>query len=739
MARDFSEQICKILEQKIMTAISYSNFSVTDRWDWGFTGYINFSTTQKTSDGWTLEFDSPFKIYEIWGAEIVSHKGNHYVIKNVDWNKNIAPNENISVGFNGYADKGSEIFEPNNYIINSKIMNETNTPIDTLEYKIIDQWEGGFVSEITLTPCETSLDGAPLFEFDAPFKITEIWGAEIVSQQGNHYTIKDNWWNADDKAVKNYSFAFKAQGNVKDAPSNFVYSGQLLKDGEMTTLEDKPASSSPVSTDTKPEPITVVPEPQPATNVGGNSPVDSNSETEMSTQIDSLSYKIIDQWEGGFVSEITLTPGETSLDGTPLFEFDAPFKITEIWGAEIVSQQGNHYTIKDDWWNADDKAVKNYSFAFKAEGNVKDAPSNFIYNGESLDSTVSEVTPFPSTPSNANETDTDNTPSISGSVSRPDYNQSSGFFTLDGKLYDANGNEFIARGINNLHVYFDDNDDNLNQAYDALDNIAGFGFNSVRINWLTEFLGRNTNDAMLESIIQRTIDLKMVPIVELHDFTGSPDTQKFLDKGVKWWTDRANLWDKYENQLLINIANEFGDFEMTKGGNRQIFPNVYKEAINRLRNAGIDNTLVIDSFEWSKDYTLITEYGQEIYNHDPQKNLMFDVHFYSGQGESEAKITDAIESISGQKLPFMVGEFADMHPAYGKGEGVIDDVKEQHIMSEAEKYGVGYLGWAWHNDPFSVAANWEATSTDQLTSWGKTLIEGPNGIANTSETATIFG
>jgi endoglucanase len=281
---------------------------------------------------------------------------------------------------------------------NSNIMNETNTPIDTLQYKILDRWEGGFVSEITLDYCNTSLDGTPTFEFDAPFKITEIWGAEIVSQQGNHYTIKDIWWSPDNNTEKTYSFAFKAEGDIKDSPSNFIYSGQLLEGGEMTTLEDKPVSNSTASTDTKPEPITVVSEPQTestpqlepvvsepqsTTNVDGNSPIDSNSE--MSTQIDSLTYKIIDQWEGGFVSELTLTPCETSLDGAPTFKFDAPFKITEIWGAEIVSQEGNHYTIKDTWWSADDKTAKTYSFAFKAEGNSQDAPSNFIYNGQPLE------------------------------------------------------------------------------------------------------------------------------------------------------------------------------------------------------------------------------------------------------------------------------------------------------------------------------------------------------------------
>jgi mannan endo-1,4-beta-mannosidase len=578
-----------------MKKIDNLNFSVTDNWNTGFTGYINFTNKGDNLNGWTLEFDAPYEIKEIWGGSIVSHQGNRYIIKSNELTQNVGYDQKVSIGFNADTSNG-ELANPSNYIFEgASVFPIANAGIKEVEFSVTSQWEDGFNSIVTLSSQNNSLDGWATFEFDAPYEITDIWGAKLLSREGNHYVISDDWWSpsGQDKVI---SFSFNAKAKSPTEPYNYQYNQE--------NIVNKPS-------------------------------IDSNLQPTLPNQ-----------------------------------------------------------------------------------------PSNSDSQGDRIGTDTGNLPSIPSNP---------------GSVSRPDYNHSTGFFTLDGKLYDANGNEFIARGINNLHVYFDDNNDDLNQAYDALDNIASFGFNSVRINWRTEFMGHNTNDAMLEKIIQRTIDLKMVPIVELHDFTGSADTQTFLDKGVKWWTDRANLWDKYENQLLINIANEFGDFEMTKGGNRQIFPNVYKEAISRLRNAGIDNTLVIDSFEWSKDYTLITDYGQEIYNYDPQKNLMFDVHFYSGQGESEAKITDAMESISGQKLPFMVGEFSDQHPAYGKGEGVIDDVKEQHIMSEAEKYGIGYLGWAWHNDPFSVAAHWEATSTEQLTSWGKTMIEGANGIANTSKTATIFG
>ena len=319
-------------------------------------------------------------------------------------------------------------------------------------------------------------------------------------------------------------------------------------------------------------------------------------------------------------------------------------------------------------------------------------------------------------------------------VSRPSYTRSTGFFTLNGKLYDAKGNEFVPRGINNTHASFDGNDDGVDRPYDALDNIASFGTNSVRIMWETD----KNNDPLLEKIIQRTIDFKMVPMVDAHNFIGSNDTNRLLTEGVDFWTERAKIWNKYEKYLLINIANEFGDWNMSVRQRRD-FPKIYKEIITRMRNAGINNTLVISPFYWAKDYTLVRDYGREIYNHDPQKNVMFDIHMYCGVGEDKDKIADAFASITRRGIPIMIGEFADTHP----DNSHVCDVEDEFIMAQAEEHRVGYYIWAWNDwEPslgnFALAA-WEAETRDELTPSGQKLIlDDPNGIAATSKIATIF-
>ncbi|MGL5874424.1 MAG: glycoside hydrolase family 9 protein, partial [Xenococcaceae cyanobacterium] len=132
----------------------------------------------------------------------------------------------------------------------------TNTnPIKSLKYEIINNWDGGFVSEISLEYGDRPIDGEATFEFVAPFQITEIYGAEIVSQDGNHYVIKDNWWNADETAPKTYSFAFKAEGNSTETPSNFVYNNFALENGETQSIT-QPTIGTPITQPTIETPIT---------------------------------------------------------------------------------------------------------------------------------------------------------------------------------------------------------------------------------------------------------------------------------------------------------------------------------------------------------------------------------------------------------------------------------------------------------------------------------------------------
>src|SRR5512139_2637244 len=75
------------------------NYVVGDNWGSGFIGNMAVPGGDLGLHGWTVEFDASFAISDIWGAEIVSHVGNHYVVRNLDWNSNVPAGGQASFGF----------------------------------------------------------------------------------------------------------------------------------------------------------------------------------------------------------------------------------------------------------------------------------------------------------------------------------------------------------------------------------------------------------------------------------------------------------------------------------------------------------------------------------------------------------------------------------------------------------------------------------------------------------------
>ncbi|MCG8366249.1 MAG: glycoside hydrolase family 9 protein [Pseudanabaenales cyanobacterium] len=94
------------------------DFSVVNDWGSGFQGQIAITNQGNSQmNGWTLEFEFPNKITQIWNAEIVSREGDRYVIRDVGWNSEVAPNGEISFGFIG---EGSVSTEPSSFELNGQ-------------------------------------------------------------------------------------------------------------------------------------------------------------------------------------------------------------------------------------------------------------------------------------------------------------------------------------------------------------------------------------------------------------------------------------------------------------------------------------------------------------------------------------------------------------------------------------------------------------------------------------------
>ena len=301
-------------------------------------------------------------------------------------------------------------------------------------------------------------------------------------------------------------------------------------------------------------------------------------------------------------------------------------------------------------------------------------------------------------------------PALAGTKLKP------GFYTQGSKLYDAYGNAFVMRGVNNAHIFFDTSARYL--AWQALDNIATYNTNTIRVVWNT-----TGTASLLSEVLYRIVALKMVPIVELHDVTGNQDSARLLDM-AKYYTkpDVKQVLIDFREYLLINFANEWSG-----QGN---YAAAYQAAITELRMNGITHTLVIDGSGFGQDSASIFSNATALTTADTQHNLLFSVHMY-GRYPSAASVDSVLDQANSSQVPLIVGEFG---PQF---EGM--NVAWQEVMSKCQALGMGYIAWSWMgndavNAPLNMAQNWEGP----LTGWGRDVLTGSNGIQPTGRKASIF-
>ena len=307
------------------------------------------------------------------------------------------------------------------------------------------------------------------------------------------------------------------------------------------------------------------------------------------------------------------------------------------------------------------------------------------------------------------------------SESKPVTASEDGFKVEGTKLLDANGNEFIMRGINHAHTWY------LKEDTTAIKAIAETGANTVRIVCSDGQQWTKDSEEMLETVIDLCISNEMIAVVEVHDATGKDDISA-LRHVTNYWIEMKNALIGKEQYVILNIANEWAgswDGALWRDG--------YVEAIPKLREAGIKNTLLVDAGGWAQYAKSIHDYGVDVFNSDPDKNTMFAVHMYGTAGKNKQTIENNLANVTNKGLCVIVGEFG-----YNHTDG---DVDEEYIMEYCQKNGIGYLGWTWKGNSggveyLDIANAWDGSVLSP--DWGEKLINGVNGIRNTSVKCSIF-
>ncbi|MER7165889.1 cellulase family glycosylhydrolase [Micromonospora sp. NPDC000207] len=297
-----------------------------------------------------------------------------------------------------------------------------------------------------------------------------------------------------------------------------------------------------------------------------------------------------------------------------------------------------------------------------------------------------------------------------------------GFTVSDGKLYDANGNEFVMRGVNHAHTWYQ-------QQTSSFANIKALGANTVRVVLASGQRWTKNEAADVANVVSLCKANRLICVLEVHDTTGYGEQAgaATLGQAVDYWISVQSALTGQEKYVIVNIGNEpYGN------QNYGTWATDTANAIKRLRTAGFAHTIMVDGPNWGQDWSFtMRDNAASVFAADPQRNTVFSIHMY-GVFDTAAEISDYLGRFRTAKLPIVVGEFGHNH-----SDG---DPDEDAILSYTQANRIGWLGWSWSGNGGGVeyldlAVNFNPAD---LSSWGQRLFNGTNGIKQTAREASVY-
>lgn len=323
-----------------------------------------------------------------------------------------------------------------------------------------------------------------------------------------------------------------------------------------------------------------------------------------------------------------------------------------------------------------------------------------------------------------------------------------GFYTEGTKLLDANGKQFVMRGYNYSYAWQKD------YWGAAFSTAAKYHCNALRIQLSDgqKSLGGTNSESEVASLIQSCRDNKFIGVFNVQDTGGGNDPNVLLH-AADFWIGIKNAVIGQEKYCIVNIGNEWMEnpvrYSNGEWGEYQenLWSETYIQAVRKMRNAGIKNTIMIDCNGYGQYADIIWKEGARILEEDARHfkdgkpNIIFSIHFYEKacywdyEAGTGSRIAYSIDKALSVGAPLCIGEYAYSR----KSEQWKMDW--QTIQDYSKTMNVGYLGWSFTGNGDAESQGLDMFSSDGNTMYknGECIINHPNdGIWATSKTCSVY-
>ncbi len=268
-------------------------------------------------------------------------------------------------------------------------------------------------------------------------------------------------------------------------------------------------------------------------------------------------------------------------------------------------------------------------------------------------------------------------------------------------IFDPNGSQFIAKGINVNGYNWVWTRETTQDAHLIAD---CWKFNVVRVN---SFLlsGEQrweqysvNND--LDKIVNTFTDRKVVVILEAHDRIGSYYEGRDLEALVGWFTNLAQRY-KSNPYVWFDVSNEPGGQHSV---DRDNWVNMHQQVIHAIRDvAGADNIIIAEGMHGGQDAgtfndpgnvpqanSAILQFANDLLSFGGKDyyNIVFSIHTYDQWTSGDAKMADFFDRVLSNNTAIIVGE-------YGIDGGVNTTPAVQSVFNTAVPRSIGRIAWQW--------------------------------------------